>query len=81
MLQNMVSARGCSIFEGNAISLPWGERDCDAIFSNGSLYEWEDPLRVFNEISRVLKPRGNFCIGYLKRDLSPEIYRMMYESC
>lgn len=68
-------------FEGNAISMPWGERDFNAVFSNGSLHEWEDPVRVFNEISRVLKPRGNYCISDLKRDLSPEIYRMMYESC
>ncbi len=67
--------------EGNAMSIPSDAGSFDAVFSNGSLHEWEDPSAVFHEISRVLKPGGHFCITDLRRDLSPEIYRTMYESC
>ncbi|QYZ78095.1 methyltransferase domain-containing protein [Methanofollis formosanus] len=67
--------------EGNALAMPFEDGVFDAVFSNGSLHEWESPERVFDEISRVLKVGGRFCITDLRRDLSPGIYRQMYDSC
>jgi ubiquinone/menaquinone biosynthesis C-methylase UbiE len=42
----------------------------DAVLSNQSLHYWEPPECVFNQISRVLKPSGVFCIGDDRRDLN-----------
>lgn len=42
----------------------------DVVFSNGSLHHWEQPDKVFNEINRVLKSDGIFCISDGRRDLS-----------
>ncbi|TAJ44288.1 methyltransferase domain-containing protein [Methanofollis fontis] len=67
--------------EGTALAMPFEDDAFDAVFSNGSLHEWESPGRVFDEIHRVLRPGGRFCITDLRRDLSPEIYRQMYDSC
>lgn len=67
--------------EGTALAMPFEDGIFDAVFSNGSLHEWESAGAVFDEIARVLKPGGRFCITDLRRDLSPEIYRFMYESC
>lgn len=67
--------------EGNAIAMPFDDEFFDGVFSSGSLHEWEDPVQVFDEVHRVLKNHGRFCITDLRRDLSPEIYRYMYESC
>ncbi|MDD3111906.1 MAG: methyltransferase domain-containing protein [Methanofollis liminatans] len=67
--------------EGNALAMPFEDGIFDAVFSNGSLHEWESAGAVFDEIARVLKPGGRFCITDLRRDLSPEIFRAMYESC
>ncbi len=67
--------------EGNAMSIPLGDNLFDAVFSNGSMHEWEDPVSVFNEIARVLKPGGVYCITDLRRDLSEEIYGYMYNAC
>ena len=39
--------------EGNALNMPFAEGSFDAVFSNGSLHEWENPARVFSEIARV----------------------------
>jgi len=55
--------------QGNAISMPFEDSSFDAVISNGSLHEWEEPERVFNEIYRVLRHGGRYCITDLRRDV------------
>lgn len=54
---------------GNALNLPFDDEKFDAVFSNASLHEWEDPVVVFNEVYRVLKTGGQFYISDLRRDM------------
>ena len=56
--------------QGNAMSMPFPDGSFDAVFSNGSLHEWETPERVFAEIHRVLKDGGRFMVSDLRRDIS-----------
>jgi ubiquinone/menaquinone biosynthesis C-methylase UbiE len=65
---------------GNGMEMPFPDNTFDAVFSNGSLHEWEDPVRVFNEIERVLRPGGLFCIADLRRDVNPLIKWLIYFS-
>jgi ubiquinone/menaquinone biosynthesis C-methylase UbiE len=57
--------------EGDGQSIPFGENEFDAVFSNGSLHEWEEPARVFEEIHRVLRAGGRWCVSDLRRDMNP----------
>ncbi len=57
--------------KGNALEMPFDEDTFDAVFTNGSLHEWSAPLKVFNEVHRVLKPAGKYCISDLRRDMNP----------
>ncbi len=69
-----------SYVEGNCMQMPFVDEVFDAVFSNGSLHEWEDPTRVFNEICRVLKPEGLFCITDMRRDVNSLLKWLIYSS-
>jgi len=55
--------------QGDAAALPFSADEFDVVFSNGSLHEWEHPWVILNEIWRVLKPGGGYCISDLRRDM------------
>lgn len=57
--------------------IPFDDACFDGVFTAGSMHEWSDPLTVFNEIERVLKPNGSFYIGDLKRDTNRLVAFMM----
>lgn len=56
--------------EGKAEVIPFNDNMFDAVFSNGSLHEWPDPMKAFNEIHRVLKKGGKFFISDMRRDMN-----------
>jgi len=57
--------------QGKAEEIPFDDGAFDAVFTNGSLHEWPDPVRAFNEIHRVLKTGGRYFVSDLKRDINP----------
>ncbi len=44
------------------------------VVSTASLHHWTDPVKVLNEIDRVLKPNGAFYIFDLCRDMALPFY-------
>jgi len=57
-------------FRSDAQKMPFEDNSFDAVFTNGSLYEWSEPKKIFDEIYRVLKPKGKYCISDLRRDMN-----------
>jgi len=55
---------------GNCDQLPFADGTFDAVFTNGSLHEWANPLSAFDEIARVIKPGGRYFISDLRRDMN-----------
>jgi len=49
--------------------MPYDDEHFDAVFTNGSLHEWSEPEKTFNEIWRVLKKGGKIFISDLRRDM------------
>ncbi|MCD4742527.1 MAG: class I SAM-dependent methyltransferase [Desulfobacteraceae bacterium] len=48
---------------GKAEKLPFEDNFADLIISRGSIFFWDDLIKAFNEILRVLKPGGKTYIG------------------
>jgi ubiquinone/menaquinone biosynthesis C-methylase UbiE len=52
---------------GDADRMPFADGELDFVVSSGSLHHWEEPLLVFDEIARVLKPDGQCLVRDSKR--------------
>jgi ubiquinone/menaquinone biosynthesis C-methylase UbiE len=63
---------------GDARRMPFENEYFDAVFTNGSLHEWAHPEEILNEIARVLKPGGRYCISDLRRDMNPLIKAFLW---
>lgn len=61
----------------DALKMPFDDNSFDCVFSYGSLHEWRDPIMVFAEIQRVLRPGGRYCIIDLRRDLDRQSLAFM----
>jgi len=57
--------------KGDAQGMPFEDSMFDGVFTNGSLHEWSEPTRVFNEVHRCLKPSGRYFISDMRRDMNP----------
>lgn len=55
---------------GSGDRLPFDDDSFNAVFTNGSLHEWVNPCKTFDEIWRVLKPQGIYFISDLRRDMN-----------
>lgn len=65
---------------GNCMEMPFEDESFNTVISNGSLHEWENPIRAFNEIYRVLRSGGRYCITDLRRDVNRLKKAMIYIS-
>ncbi len=63
---------------GNVEEIPFPDQSLDLVVSTASLHHWRDPVKVLNEIDRVLKPGGAFYIFDLRRDLAPPFYLLFW---
>jgi len=74
------SGKRAKYIEGDAHELPFSAESFNSVFSNATLHELAEPIKVLNEISRVLKPEGKFYISDLRRDMNPVIKYFMKKS-
>lgn len=65
-------------FQANSMDMPLKDQSFDGVFSNGSLHEWENPAAVFNQIYRVLRPGGAYCITDMRRDVSVPVKWLIF---
>jgi SAM-dependent methyltransferase len=64
----------------DANNLPFETGCFDLVISTASLHHWKDPLRIFNEAYRVLKPDREAWIYELRTDLPQDMRKMLRKS-
>ncbi len=55
--------------KGSAELLPFPDQSFDLVVSTLALHHVKEPIKMFNEVSRVLKPNGRFMIYDSRRDM------------
>jgi ubiquinone/menaquinone biosynthesis C-methylase UbiE len=55
--------------QADAQRIPVPDHSFDLVVSSLSLHHWADPVAVFDEVARILRPGGSFLIRDLRRDL------------
>ncbi|UCH13689.1 MAG: class I SAM-dependent methyltransferase [Bacteroidales bacterium] len=64
----------------DAHELPFDNESFDNVFSNATIHELRAPVKLLNEINRVLKPGGKYYLSDLRRDMNPVIRFLMKKS-
>jgi ubiquinone/menaquinone biosynthesis C-methylase UbiE len=62
----------------DAAALPFPDASLDLVVSTLSLHHWDDPVPIFNEVARVLRPGGAFLLFDLRRDLGPAPWLLLW---
>jgi len=55
--------------KGDAQDMPFKDTTFDLVISSDALHLIKNPIKMFDEIHRVLKPQGRFCISDFRRNL------------
>jgi ubiquinone/menaquinone biosynthesis C-methylase UbiE len=63
---------------GNVEQCPFPDQSLDLVISTASLHHWSDPVKVFNEVDRILKPGGAYYIFDLRRDMAIPFYMLIW---
>jgi ubiquinone/menaquinone biosynthesis C-methylase UbiE len=74
--------------QADAHDLPFPDGSCDLVFSSFALHHWHDPLRILNEIARVLRrpepgggrPGGRYYIADVCREVNVLQHAFAYAS-
>ncbi|OAA90379.1 class I SAM-dependent methyltransferase [Clostridium ljungdahlii] len=66
---------------GDAHNIPFEDETVDLVISRGSIWFWEDQVKVFKEIYRILTKGGCAYIGggYGNAELKKEVFKKMEE--
>lgn len=53
-------------------TLPYSDKVFNHCFSVNTVYFWNDPVKYFTEIYRVLKPGGSIALSYIREDFAQQ---------
>ncbi|ARU59073.1 MAG: class I SAM-dependent methyltransferase [Pseudomonadales bacterium] len=71
--EQLLTQNQAQFYQGNSNNLPFKAQQFDKVFCVHTLYFWERPLEHLNELKRVIKPTGRFCIGFGDRTFMQEL--------
>ena len=70
-----IEAGRVTLLKGDVEALPLASKQFDKIFSIHTFYFWPEPLRIIEELSRILKPNGMLMLTLSTATTSPSGHR------
>lgn len=65
-------SEGIEFRKGDASKMPFEDSVFDFVISSGSLHHWKEPIKIFNEIHRVLKEGRKALVSDPRKDTPKE---------
>ena len=65
---SLVKANKAQLIHGNISNLPFDDNSFNKVFTVNTIYFWENPLQVMEEVKKVLFPGGRFVITLATRE-------------
>lgn len=66
--QNLIQNNSVEFKLYDGENFPEKENSFDKIFTVNTLYFWQNPIEFLNEIYRITKPNGIFCLTFAEKD-------------
>lgn len=66
--KKLISDNKLELKKGEISQIPYQNNHFDTIFTANTLYFWPDPVNDSREVLRVLKPEGQFILGFRTRE-------------
>ncbi len=63
-----ISLRKATFLLYDGTKIPFKDAQFDKIITTNTLYFWQKPVTLLNELYRVLKPNGRCCIAYAQQE-------------
>ncbi|MGN6646087.1 MAG: class I SAM-dependent methyltransferase [Cytophaga sp.] len=60
-------------FMYDGTDIPFAENYFDKAYTVNTLYFWTDPVKLLNDICRVMKPGGEFSIGFAQKSFMAQL--------
>lgn len=67
---------GFSLYDGR--DLPFADNSFTKVFTVNTLYFWQDPVALLNELHRVLVPGGSLCVTYAHKGFMEKLPFVRY---
>ncbi|TRX33001.1 class I SAM-dependent methyltransferase [Flavobacterium sp. ZT3R18] len=61
--KSLINSGKVYLFKSNANSLPFDNDAFDKVLTINTIYFWDEPMRVMEEVKRVLQPGGKFVVA------------------
>ncbi len=75
----LIQNKQAAFYHASADKMPFENAIFDTIFTINTLYFWDNPQQVLNEISRILKPEGKIVIAIRPKEIMEHLPFVKYD--
>jgi ubiquinone/menaquinone biosynthesis C-methylase UbiE len=67
--RSLINKGKVELAKANAVQIPFSDQSFEKVFTVNTIYFWDNPKQVMQEIKRVLKPNGIFVVALATKEV------------